>query len=406
MQEIVENQPLVNKKRLSLSLYINYLIHGFGLIILAQNMVALGGAWSVPIRTVSFVISGIGIGRLIAYLITGALADAISRKFFVFVGMISYLIFAVGMITTHSIPVAYFLAILAGVANSALDAGTYTTLVEINDGNGYDTILLKGFMSIGEFLLPLIVASLNANNLWFGWSFVIMAALIVLNMINLSHDRFPKMPSVKTQQSAVAKESRHFSGKRIVATFFLLLYGYTSMALMIWFTQWITLFAQKSLNFGNLTAHSLMSLYSTGSITGVIILFFLLKREVSEMKILISFNCIATLSLLVLVSLGSNAVMAEIASFVFGFTAASGIMQTGLTVFMRLFPNHHGMVTGAFYFFGSIASLTVPLITGALSDQSIQLAFSGDVIIGLDSTAIVIILAVLQQSRKEEKVNE
>lgn len=401
MEEIIDRQPFVQKKRLTISLYMNYLVHGFGLIILAQNMVALGGAWSVPIRTVSFVISGIGIGRLIAYLITGALADIISRKFFVFVGMSAYLIFAIGMIITHSIPVAYCLAILAGVANSALDAGTYTTLVEINHGNGFDTILIKGFASIGEFLLPLIVATLNANNLWFGWSFIIMAALIILNMINLSRVTFPPLPHQKVKQSNIKNSKQPTPWKRIAATGILLVYGYTSMALMIWFTQWITLYAQKSLGFGNLTAHLLMSLYSTGSITGVIVLFALLKREVNEMKLLISFNLIATLALLVVVLLGSNTIAAEIASFVFGFSAAGGVMQTGLTVFMKLFPDHHGLVTGAFYFFGSIASLTVPLITGALSDGSIRLAFNGNLIIAFGGTLLMIILAILNQSGKE-----
>lgn len=51
--EIPVANSQVNKRRLSLSLYMNYLIHGFGIIILAQNMVALSGAWQVPIKTVS-----------------------------------------------------------------------------------------------------------------------------------------------------------------------------------------------------------------------------------------------------------------------------------------------------------------------------------------------------------------
>lgn len=52
-----------NRRRLSMALYLNYLVHGIGLIILTQNMQALGGFWHVPIATVSYVISGIGIGK-------------------------------------------------------------------------------------------------------------------------------------------------------------------------------------------------------------------------------------------------------------------------------------------------------------------------------------------------------
>ena len=54
-------------RRLSFSLYLNYVVHGFGLLILAQNMTALSHAWNVPIAVVSYVISGVGIGRLPNY---------------------------------------------------------------------------------------------------------------------------------------------------------------------------------------------------------------------------------------------------------------------------------------------------------------------------------------------------
>lgn len=397
---IAESQ--INKRRLSLSLYMNYLIHGFGIIILAQNMVALGGTWQVPIKTVSFVISGIGIGRLVAYLITGTLADMLSRKLFIFIGMACYLIFALGMVITHSIPVAYGLAILAGIANSALDAGTYTTLVEMNNGKGYDTILIKGFVSIGEFILPLIVAALSANNLWFGWSFIVMAVLTIANMINMSTVKFPKIQRVTLRHHQQTASQSKKSLRKIFATILLLGYGYTSMAVMIWFTQWITLFAQKSLGYGNLTAHTLLSLYSVGSIIGVITLFILLKRNINEMTLLISLNLVAVIALLIILIEGNNINLVSIASLVFGFSAAGGIMQTGLTVFMNLYPHHRGMVTGAFYFFGSIASFTVPLITGVLSTHSIQLAFAGDLAVALSGTVLMVVLALLNV---KEKIN-
>ncbi|SJM45739.1 hypothetical protein FM123_00245 [Limosilactobacillus fermentum] len=87
-----------------------------------------------------------------------------------------------------------------------------------------------------------------------------------------------------------------------VTTIALVLYGYTSMAVMIWFTQWISLFA-------------------------------LLKRNVKETHLLISMNVIAVLALLG-VLVGTSTVMVQVASFVFGISAAGGIMQVGLPLFM------------------------------------------------------------------------
>ena len=280
--EIAKNQiDTTAKRRLSVSLYLNYLVHGMGLIILAQNMNSLGTAWNQPIKIVSFVISGIGIGRLISYLITGFLSDKISRKFFVELGMFCYAVFALGMPMTKNIWIAYFFAILAGVANSSLDAGTYTTFVEMNGGNGAYTILIKAFVSVGEFILPILVTILAGQGMWFGWSFMAMVILLAINFCLILPLKFPV--ANQADGSAVNERESEIKGvAKKVMTGALVVYGYSSMALMIWFTQWITMFAQQTMHMSDGAAHFLLSLYSIGSITGVLVLFALLGRNVKE----------------------------------------------------------------------------------------------------------------------------
>lgn len=398
--QVVAEKSEINKRRLSIGLYINYFIHGFGLIILAQNMKELSGVWNTPLATVSYVISGVGIGRLLAYLITGFLADKISRKFFVYLGMICYLLFAIGILLSPSPQIGYIFAILAGVANSALDAGTYTTLVEMNDGKGQGTILIKAFMSAGEFILPLIVASLETNSLWFGWSFICMAALIVLNAINLFSLKFPKANIDQVTSNSVGHDLS--KARKTILTLALVLYGYTSMALMILYTQWISLYAQNELNLGNVTAHFILSLYSIGSIVGVLVLYALLKHNAKESILLITLNFLALVAL-VMMMITKNTTFIFFASLLFGFSAAGGVMQTGLTLFMKVYPQMKGMITGVFYFFGSIASFTIPIITGWLSKKSITAAFSFNIIIGIISLGLVIIMWTAIRQRKEDK---
>lgn len=389
--DIAKNQVnIVAKQRLSVSLYLNYLIHGMGMIILAQNMNSLGAAWHQPIKIVSFVISGIGIGRLISYLITGFLSDKISRKFFVEVGMFCYAAFALGMPLTKNIGLAYAFAILAGVANSSLDAGTYTTFVEMNGGNGAYTILIKAFVSVGEFILPILVTILANQGMWFGWSFMAMVVLLAINFCLILPLKFPA--ANQASGDAVNEQDPEIKGvAKKVMTGALVVYGYSSMALMIWFTQWITIFAQQTLHMSNGAAHFLLSLYSIGSITGVLVLFALLGHNVKESHLLLVVNMIALVSLLVIMQ-SEQSLLMQIASFTFGLSAASGIMQTGLTIFMKLYPTHRGMITGVFYFFGSIASFTVPIITGMLSDINMAAVMAGDLVmagVGILVAAIV-----------------
>lgn len=389
-------------RRLSFSLYLNYVVHGFGLLILAQNMTALSHAWNVPIAVVSYVISGVGIGRLLAYLITGYFSDKLSRKFFVYLGMLCYFLFAVGIPFSKSIPLSYLFAILAGVANSALDAGTYTTFVEMAHGNGRYNVLIKAVASIGEFIIPLLVSLFAHLHAWYGWSFMVMALILVINAFLLLPLKFPKQGVAEAIETVDIKEKS--KGIKIFTSILFALYGYLSMALMIWYTQWITLFGQNTVGFTNIQSHFLLSLYSIGSIVGVILLFILLGKNVSETAIMIAMNIIATASLLAII-VSKNIAFSEIASFMFGFSAASGVMQTGLTAFMRLYPARRGFVTGIFYFFGAIASFTVPIITGLLSKESIKLAFGADIVIGIVAVIVVTLIALLMRKINKTAAN-
>lgn len=376
----------MHKHQLSVSLYLNYFVHGIGLIILTQNMQALGQHWQAPLATVSYVISGIGIGRLLAYFILGNLSDRFGRKVFVNLGMLSYLIFFVGMAVVTNIQLAYGLAILAGIANSALDAGTYTTFIEMGGRQGSANVLLKAFMSAGEFLLPLLVANFEAQKIWYGWSFMLAAAILIINGVLLNRQQFPAKN--QSNSDAVVVGQQQSKTRRWLATVGLAGYGYTSMALIILYTQWVSLFATRTFHFSSVLAHWLLSLYSIGSITGVLVIFWLLRRGVAETKLLVAMNSGSLLALAV-ICFSPVASVSMLAAFSFGFTAAGGVMQVGLNLFIKCYPHIKGRITGIYFTFGSLASFTIPLMTGWLSKQSVATAMRFDLLVGLIGLAFV-----------------
>ena len=63
----------MKSKRLILGLYLNYFVLGISQIILAQNMDALRLHWHTTTAGVAFVISALGGGRLLVYLLSGFL---------------------------------------------------------------------------------------------------------------------------------------------------------------------------------------------------------------------------------------------------------------------------------------------------------------------------------------------
>ncbi|MFT8361569.1 MAG: MFS transporter [Sporolactobacillus sp.] len=390
---------VAQKRRLSIVLYLNYVVHGMGLIILAQNMRELSAAWATPLATVSYVMSGIGIGRLIAYYAIGSLSDRYGRKVFITFGMISYFLFLVGILFTSDFRIAYLFAILAGIANSALDSGTYPTFLEMADDNGSANILIKAAMSLGEFVLPLFIGMNDDLGGWYGYSFLLAAALLLINLALISRTPFPER--IKSISSAARKAvpALKMDYSKIGLVIILSIYGYTSMALMIWYTQWITLYGTDVLHMPTLQAHFLLSLYSVGSITGVLLLFVLLKKQwVQDKSLIVWMNGLSLLILAAICYIG-NPLVVSIGSFLFGLTAASGVMQIGLNLFLSLFPEIKGRVTGIFFSFGSIASFSVPIISGQLSKLSTANALRSDLLIAFLSFVLWIIGKQLLDAR-------
>lgn len=114
----------------ALGLYLNYLVHGMGVILISLNMPYLAEQWHTDAAGISIVISSLGIGRLSVLLITGMLSDRFGRRPFIFLGIVCYLGFFFGILLSPTIIIAYVFGFLAGVANSFLDSGTYPTLME------------------------------------------------------------------------------------------------------------------------------------------------------------------------------------------------------------------------------------------------------------------------------------
>ena len=83
-------------------LYLNYLIHGMGVLLITLNMAHLQEQWGTDKAGVSIVISSLGIGKL-ATIVTGFLSDRFGRKPFIYLGILSYLIFFVGTYDTPGV---------------------------------------------------------------------------------------------------------------------------------------------------------------------------------------------------------------------------------------------------------------------------------------------------------------
>ena len=387
-------------------LYLNYLIHGMGVLLITLNMAHLQEQWGTDAAGVSIVISSLGIGKL-ATIVTGFLSDRFGRKPFIYLGILSYLIFFVGILLTKNIYLAYVFGIMAGLANSFLDSGTYPALMEsFPHSASRANVLIKAFVSAGQFLLPFIISFLIWANLWFGWSFVIAAGLFVLSGIYLLKMPFPDSQSAKKEEAPTAQAeatARPQANKLDMVIF--TLYGYIGMATFYLVSQWLAQYGQFVVGLPYASAIKLLSIYTVGSLVCVFVTAAFVKEVFSSAIAMIIYTGLSMISLL-LVCLFPTPMMVTGFAFIIGFAAAGGVLQLGATIMAMSFPNGKCKATGIFYTAGSIASFTIPLITAKLSQISIASIMWFDFAIAVIGFVIALYIGYRQlQARAAQKVS-
>jgi MFS family permease len=383
---------------LCLSLYLNYFVHGIGVLILAQNMDALAARWG-SLADVMSVIGMLGIGRLIVLFVSGKLSDKYGRKPFVLLGMITYIAFFIGILLSPTTAVACVFGILAGIANSFLDAGTYPALIEsYPESASTVTVLLKAFISAGQFLLPLFIGVLVAMNAWYGWSFIIAAVILAVNFLIMLKMTYPSMDQVQKSADSSGEAVEDVpKSKWYIEGICFVLYGYISQATFYLISQWLTKYGAAVAQMSDMAARSLMSYYSVGSLACVFFTAFITKKGVRPITLLVVYTLISTLAIGGLYYYPSAA-LAPILSAVVGFSAAGGVMQLGLVMMTEMFPKGKGTMTGIFYTTGSIASFTIPVITGRMADSGINSIMGLDAGIALAGFIVACIIYVRYNS--------
>lgn len=375
----------------AIGLYINYIIHGMGVIIISQNQKALMGQWNTDLMGIAKVISMLGIGRLIAILISGRLSDKFGRKPFIYLGIVTYSLYFFGILYSQSVTMAMVFAVIAGISNSFLDSGTYPALMEsFPKKAGTANVLIKAFVQIGQFTLPIMLKIINTNNLWFGWSFVIPVIVFILNGLFLLKRPFPDQDVKESPQSEIQAVKFKSQPKIAIEGVCFIIYGFISQATFYLISQFIGVYGEQVAHMTTDNANLLISYYSTGSLICVAVTAAL-ATKVRPIYLVTLYTFVSFVTIAIMWLFPSPTIMMVGAGLV-GFFAAGGVMQLGLTVMGEMFPAGKGTITGIFYTFGSIASFLIPIVAAAIAKTNVRgIMFFDTIIAGIGFLLAVII---------------
>ena len=376
----------------ALAMYINYFIHGMGCIILAQNIDFLMEQFNTNKAGVSYVISALGLGRLIVLFVSGVLSDKYGRKPFILLGMGTYVLFMGGILISTNVTMAFFFALLAGMANSFMDAGTYPALTEcFPKASGSANVAIKAFISAGQFILPWIISFLIANNLYYGWSFIFCIVVFVINGLFIFKLKFPEFKPVEKTEATTEKVESNVKANFWIEGICLILIGFTATATFQVIANWLPSFAREVAGVEQTVSLKLISIYSTGSIVSVFVTSILVAKWIKQVRFTFVYPLISLIMLTVLWMFPTT-ITCIVAAFVIGFSAAGGVLQLALTSMSELFPSSKGKITGIVFTASSLASTIVPGITGILADINLSHVILFD--IGITALGVVLALIV------------
>ncbi|WP_413408596.1 MFS transporter [Paenibacillus amylolyticus] len=380
----------------SLGMYLNYFMLGMINIIIASNMSSLSDNYNQPVEKISLLVSAIGIGKLIALFFAGRLSDKIGRKPIIITGSFLYLLFLVGIPLVSSYPVAFVLAITAGIANSLLDSGTYPALIEsFPKKSSSATVLVKAIMSIGATLLPFILAYLVANDISWGWSFYALGILFLISGIYLIFMPFPSFKSHSKDEADSEtyknrfKEEPKFWGEGLA----IILIGFTSTALFVVWQTWLPELGSKYIGLSENVSIKLLSYFSIGALVSVLLLAAVLDKFIKPITVMILYPTIAFLSMLSLFFIQSYTIVI-IMTFILGLST-SGTFQLAITIMTRFFVKNKGTTTSYVNIAGSAAFILVPFISSFLVGQiGISMTLVFDMVIACLSVLLAVFVLI------------
>lgn len=372
------------------TVYMCYLTHGVQAIIFSQNQVNFYTQWgftdaAAGAAAVSAAITWVGVGKFVSVWIGGEISDRIGRKIMAVGGGILYVISFVIMLMTDNATVACVAGFLSGVATSGFwDGSLYPAIAEANPKySASTTIGIKLVISISGIVYPLL-AAINSGASWHINIYIPIAMSIICVIMAMAtpfvYDDERKMSAGDSNDNAAknkaeaeiqAAKDAMLEQPNGLVNFLTLFFGFVIMFIMYGAQQYTKQFGITNLGLDATAAAGLTSIYTVGSVIAVLFWAWMMgKLRWTPIKVILIDAILAACALaLVIIALPLNlgAGVVYVAIAVLGFSAAGGMLQTGVTLRQMMCPGPRGRNVGMYYTFMGFASVFLPFVVGSMT---------------------------------------
>lgn len=402
----LKNKPnIIGEKKaylpLAIGIYLNYAILGMATIIISQYGNQFQLLWHTDVKGISTVISMIGIGRLLTILFAGFLSDSLGRKVTMLIGMITQIIFLLGLFLSTNLISDCIIALFMGATNSFGDTSSYPALTDAFKNHAASmNSLVKAAMSIAQFILPFVVAAQpNAKITLITMVTIIILDIVLIGLANFAPQtlvqQHPSKKFKKVARPTTSVKTKTSQPSMLIDGSLLIIVGFTLSFTFYIFSQYAPNFGSNVLKLGINSSKSLISWYAMASLISVFVTSSLVTH-IKPIKLIFIYTLISFLALLQMIIIRS-ADGARLTAIAIGFFAAGGIWQLGLTLLSQYFPTEKGKVTGYYSFATALTFFVGPLVSSFIIDDTaagVLHVFEIDTVITLLSLIIISILMI------------
>jgi fucose permease len=309
-------------------------------------------------------------GIAIAGLCLGQLADRIGRRPTIVVGLtlfaVASYLFAVG-------EAFVFFAILMGVSGIAIGifkTGALALVGDISTSTAEHTSVMnraEGFFGIGSIVGPAILARLLTNGLSWKWLYVIAGSVCLLLIVMALRVKYPK--SSRATQGADTNRTMHALTNPYVLSFSMAAFLYVGIeaAIYVWMPTLFASYRGSAVWLATYSVSVFFLLRAAGRFVGA---WMLLRFRWDAVLTLFS-GCILLCFLLGVIGGAEWAVYVLPASGLFMSVIYPTINSKGISCVPKA---EHGAAAGVILFFTCVSAVVAPLVMGAVSDATGDIA--------------------------------
>lgn len=350
----------------ALGIYISYGMLGMILILISTHMAFLTKQFNTDAAGISFLISAEGIVRSATLYITGKLSDKFGRKRFLCLAPVAMSIFLIGIPLSPSYQWAIFFSAFAGISHAFMDAASYPSLIECFPRTpGTATVIIKLFISIGAGLLPFIIAFFANSNMFYGYTFFVIALITLLNGLFLFTRKFPQPNEIEGEDNDKLLNNK-FRSEPILKKegLALIIIGFTSNSIFTAYQTWMPTYGERILDMNQMSSLKFISYYSMGAIISVLVLAKLLQKSLKPIYVLLLYPTVGLISLITLLTIRIQTVT-TFCFFAAGITSA-GVLQMAQTTMGELFWRRKGASISLVSTASGIAAAVIPGLSGLI----------------------------------------